>query len=107
MDVRYGMLKWSANLNHIAYADNTIIFVSAHTYFLRMIMNDFAEYETQSGQKINKVKSAFYMHQYMSNDLKIMVEHSIGVARRKFPLIYLVCPITHTILKEGPLFWSS
>lgn len=30
--VGYGMPKWSSNLNHLAYADDTILFSSTNAY---------------------------------------------------------------------------
>ncbi|KAH0683061.1 hypothetical protein KY289_020813 [Solanum tuberosum] len=47
----YGMPKWSANLNHLAYADDTIIFSSTQNYSLGKIMTVLQDYEKQSGQK--------------------------------------------------------
>jgi len=61
--VGYGMPKWSANLNHLAYAEDTIIFASSHDYSLGNIMVVLQDYEKQSGQKVNKEKSYFYLHQ--------------------------------------------
>uniref|UniRef100_M0ZYL0 Ribonuclease P family protein n=1 Tax=Solanum tuberosum TaxID=4113 RepID=M0ZYL0_SOLTU len=50
----YGMPKWSANLNHLACANDTIIFCSTHDYSLGKIMVVLQDYEKQSGQKVNK-----------------------------------------------------
>ncbi|WMV24325.1 hypothetical protein MTR67_017710 [Solanum verrucosum] len=57
----YGMPKWSDNLNHLAYADDTIIFAAAEKESLLLIMGLLKDYECQSGQKINMDKSLFYM----------------------------------------------
>lgn len=62
--VRYGMPKWTPNLN--AYADDTIIFAVAHEKSLQRIMKVLGRYESQSGQLISKGKSAWYMHQNVS-----------------------------------------
>lgn len=51
------MLKSSINLNHLAFADDTIIFAYTHSYSLRKIMTILQEYEKQSGQKLNKDKT--------------------------------------------------
>ncbi|XP_059291733.1 uncharacterized protein LOC132045207 [Lycium ferocissimum] len=63
----YGMPKWSANLNHLAYADDTIIFSSAYATSLQLIMGILQEYEQMSGQLINKGKSSFHMHSKVAN----------------------------------------
>ncbi|XP_060211964.1 uncharacterized protein LOC132639539 [Lycium barbarum] len=41
----YGMPKWSANLNHLSYADDTIIFSSTDDTSLQLIMGILQEYE--------------------------------------------------------------
>ncbi|WMV38155.1 hypothetical protein MTR67_031540 [Solanum verrucosum] len=41
----YGMPKWSPYVNHLAYADDIIIFASADKYSLELIMNTLLEYE--------------------------------------------------------------
>ncbi|XP_060211843.1 uncharacterized protein LOC132639414 [Lycium barbarum] len=47
--VGYGKPKWSAELNHLAYADDTIIFSAANNQSLQMIMDTLQEYEKISG----------------------------------------------------------
>ncbi|XP_060200321.1 uncharacterized protein LOC132628563 [Lycium barbarum] len=63
----YEMPKWSANLNHLAYADDAIIFSSTDDTSLQLIMGILQEYEQMSGQLINKGKSSFYMHSKVAN----------------------------------------
>nr|XP_016436744.1 PREDICTED: uncharacterized protein LOC107762858 [Nicotiana tabacum] len=70
--VGFGMPKWSEPLNHLAYADDTIIFASAHPLSLRKIMAVLGNYE------------------------KISVGAIRGFARGKFPFTYLGCPIFYT-----------
>lgn len=38
------MPKWSENINHLAYADDTIIFSSADRLSLKIMMNILREY---------------------------------------------------------------
>ncbi|XP_060212032.1 uncharacterized protein LOC132639607 [Lycium barbarum] len=45
----YGMPKWSANLNHLAYADDTISFSSANARSLELIMEVLQAYEQWKG----------------------------------------------------------
>ncbi|XP_060202715.1 uncharacterized protein LOC132631129 [Lycium barbarum] len=59
----FGMPKWSVNLNHLAYADDNIIFASADKLSLELTMKVLRDYEKLSGQLINREKSFFYMHQ--------------------------------------------
>ncbi|XP_059295565.1 uncharacterized protein LOC132048898 [Lycium ferocissimum] len=91
----YGMPKWSANLNHLAYANDTIIFSSADDTSLQLIMRILQEYEQMSGQLINKGKSSFYMHSKAANVIVQQVEAITGFTRGSFPFTYLGCLITH------------
>lgn len=93
--VGYGMPKWSTKINHLSYADDTIIFTSADRYSLKKIVSVLQAYETQSGQKINKEKSGFFMHQNAATTHKQLVEECTGISRGQFPLKYLGCPIFH------------
>ncbi|XP_019242127.1 PREDICTED: uncharacterized protein LOC109222200 [Nicotiana attenuata] len=79
--VGFGMPKWSDPLNHLAYADDTIIFASAHPSSLSKIMSVLGNYERISGQMINKDKSSYYMHSNVANGLFQAVGAIIGFAR--------------------------
>lgn len=59
----YGMLKWSPQINHLFYADDTIHFESGDTKSIVEIMMVLSEYEKVSGQLINKSKISFYIHE--------------------------------------------
>ncbi|KAG5623545.1 hypothetical protein H5410_008763 [Solanum commersonii] len=41
----FGMPKWSPDINHLAYADDTIVFASANEESLILIMNTLLTYE--------------------------------------------------------------
>lgn len=43
--VGYGIPKWSAHHNHIAYVDDTIVFTSTDKYSLKKIISTILEYE--------------------------------------------------------------
>jgi len=59
-------------------------------------MEALSNYENQSGQKINKEKSFFYMFNKAALSEVQLVENITSFSRGKFPLIYLGCPIGHT-----------
>lgn len=63
----YGMPKWTDPLNHLAYADDTIIFASPDIYSLNKIVEVLTQYEHTSGQQVNKAKSSYYMHKNMAD----------------------------------------
>lgn len=50
------MPKWSTNINHLLYGDDTIIFAFADKYSLSKIMLVLKQYEAQLVQMINKRK---------------------------------------------------
>uniref|UniRef100_M1A275 Non-LTR retroelement reverse transcriptase n=1 Tax=Solanum tuberosum TaxID=4113 RepID=M1A275_SOLTU len=87
---------WSTNLNHLAYADDTIIFASSNEYPLRKVMQVLQQYESQSGQKVKKEKSFFYTHQNTSRAITEKVGDITSMAKGVFPFKYLGCPVSHS-----------
>ncbi|XP_019242028.1 PREDICTED: uncharacterized protein LOC109222078, partial [Nicotiana attenuata] len=77
----FGLPKWSNPLNHLAYADDTIIFASAHPPSLSKIMEVLGNYEKISGQMINKDKSSYYMYSRIPTGLCQAVGAIIGFAK--------------------------
>ncbi|XP_070054663.1 uncharacterized protein [Nicotiana tomentosiformis] len=94
--VGFGMPKWSDSLNHLAYADDAIIFASANAPSLSKIMAVLGNYEKISGQMINKDKSSYYMYSKVANGLFQAVGAITGFGRGKFPFTYLGCPMFYT-----------
>ncbi|KAG5576603.1 hypothetical protein H5410_056737 [Solanum commersonii] len=75
------MPKWSDNINHLAYADDIIIFTSADPVSLGLIMQTLGRYEKKSG-----------------------VKEITRFARGMLPLIYLGCPIGHARRRKVHFF---
>ncbi|XP_059281156.1 uncharacterized protein LOC132034819 [Lycium ferocissimum] len=98
--IGYGMPKWTNPLNHLAYADDTIIFSSADTFYLNSIMEILRNYELSSSQLINESKSSYYMYAKVGNELIESVERTTGFAKGLFAFTYLGCPITHSRKKK-------
>ncbi|XP_059277620.1 uncharacterized protein LOC132031700 [Lycium ferocissimum] len=92
----FGMPKWSPYINHLAYADDTIIFASADDYSLKKVMETLTEYEKTSGQRINKTKSAVYMHEKASEIAVTLVNNVTRIPRKEFPFTYLGVPIYYS-----------
>lgn len=61
--IGFGMPKWCHNINYLSYANDTFIFGSFHYGVIQLIMNDLEDNEAPSGQKGNKEKCSFYMHE--------------------------------------------
>ncbi|XP_075104795.1 uncharacterized protein LOC107830035 [Nicotiana tabacum] len=89
----FGMPKWSPKINHLAYADDMIIFSSSDETSLMLIMQVLNAYEAASGQLVNKTKSAVYLHHLTDMEVVSKVERITGIHRNDFPIIYLGCPI--------------
>ncbi|XP_019240114.1 PREDICTED: uncharacterized protein LOC109220105 [Nicotiana attenuata] len=89
----FGLPKWSPKINHLAYADDTIIFSSSDATSLRLIMEILYLYEAASGQLVNKNKSAIYMHHLTDPEVVRKVERITGIGSKDFPFTYLGCPI--------------
>ncbi|XP_075092414.1 uncharacterized protein LOC142172648 [Nicotiana tabacum] len=89
----FGMPKWSPKINHLAYADDMIIFSSSDETSLMLIMQVLNAYEAASGQLVNKTKSTMYLHHLTDMEVVSKVERITGIHRNDFPIIYLGCPI--------------
>uniref|UniRef100_A0A0V0IRF8 Putative ovule protein n=1 Tax=Solanum chacoense TaxID=4108 RepID=A0A0V0IRF8_SOLCH len=98
--IRYGMPKWSPNLKYLAYVDDTIIFSSTNEYSLKKIMSTLQKYEKQSGQKVNKEKSFYYLHQNTTRNISERVKQCLDMNWGDFPMTYLGCPIIHSIKRK-------
>ncbi|XP_059315418.1 uncharacterized protein LOC132066031 [Lycium ferocissimum] len=101
----FGLPKWSPKINHLAYADDTIIFSSSCEISLGLIMNILTEYEQASGQLINKTKSSVYLHDKVDLQEVQKVERVTGITRQAFPLKYFGCPIYYS--KTQVSFYSD
>ncbi|XP_075074740.1 uncharacterized protein LOC142162301 [Nicotiana tabacum] len=89
----FGMPKWSPKINHLAYADDMIIFSSSDETSLMLIMQVLKAYEAASGQLVNKTKSVVYLHHLTDMEVVSKVERITGIHRNYLPIIYLGCPI--------------
>nr|XP_009757417.1 PREDICTED: uncharacterized protein LOC104210257 [Nicotiana sylvestris] len=95
----FGLPKWSPKINHLAYADDTVIFSSLDETSLQLITQVLSAYEAASGLLINKAKSAVYMHHLTNETLFSKVERVSGIRRQEFPFTYLGCPIFYSMRK--------
>lgn len=90
------MPKWSDDINHQAYVDDTIIFVSADKKSLQLVMQVSNDYEEHSSQLINKVKCVFLVYHKIDHAYINKIEESTSFIREKISLIYLGCPMGHS-----------
>lgn len=89
----YRMPKWSPPVNHLSYADDTILFWSGDKSSIVKIMKVLSDYEKVYVQLINRNKSFFYMHKKTLLAMAIRIKRISGIRISNFPLIYLGCPI--------------
>ncbi|WMV24639.1 hypothetical protein MTR67_018024 [Solanum verrucosum] len=89
----YGMPKWSPEINHLSYADDTILFCSGDRVSVIKMMKILKDYEAISGQMINKSKSFFYLHDKTPLIVAIRMRRLTGIRQGNFPFIYLGFPV--------------
>lgn len=61
--IGYGLPKWSPKINHLSYADDTILFCSGDKVSIIKIIHILRRYEEVSEQLINKSERSFYLHE--------------------------------------------
>lgn len=83
------MPKWSEQINHLSYENDTIIFISADKIFLQLGMHTLCDYELQLEQNINKAKSFFYVHNKICRSIVQEIKGVTGLNKGKFPFTYL------------------
>ncbi|XP_059294479.1 uncharacterized protein LOC132047455 [Lycium ferocissimum] len=94
--VEYGVPKWSSRINHLSYDDDTILFVSADQYSVKLMMRVLNRYEKVSGQLVNWNKSAFYVHEKVQSGLVSRLKQTTGIRQGLFPFTYLGCLIFYS-----------
>lgn len=60
--IGYGLSKWSSKINHLTYADDTILFCSRDRPSIIKMIKVVRNYEIVSGQLINISKSFVYLY---------------------------------------------
>jgi len=91
--IGYGMPKWSPKINHLSYADDTILFCSGNGVSIHKMMKVLREYELESGRMINLEKSLFYLHEKTPVRVCKRIKRLTGIKQGNFPFIYLGCPV--------------
>lgn len=60
---------------------------------LQRVTSTLERYKLVLGEKINKEKSAIYLHKGVSQGIIVMAEVATGILRKDFLFTYLTCPI--------------
>ncbi|KAK4719902.1 hypothetical protein R3W88_018240 [Solanum pinnatisectum] len=85
--------KWSPAINHLSYADDTILFCSGDRTSVVKMMVVLRDYERISGQMVNKSMSSFYLHDKTPLIVAIRMRRLTGIKQGNFPFTYLGCPV--------------
>lgn len=80
-------------VNHLAFADDIILFTSGRRKTLRLVMDTLNKYEKISGQNINKGKSCYMLKVGASLSAITRANLITGMHFKEFPIEYLGCPL--------------
>ncbi|XP_060200827.1 uncharacterized protein LOC132629107 [Lycium barbarum] len=82
-----------STINHLAYADDIVIFSSGKTSSLKLIMNTINDYENSSGQLVNGDKSFFFPSPRTSAQRINRIRNCTSFMDKSYPFTYLGCPL--------------
>ncbi|WMV39051.1 hypothetical protein MTR67_032436 [Solanum verrucosum] len=89
----FGLPKWSPVINHLSYADDTILFCSGQSYSMKKMMKVVRDYEHVSGQMVNLDKSFVYLREKVPLGVCRKIKRITSIKQGSFPFTYLGCPI--------------
>lgn len=87
------MNKRGPSVNHLAFADDIILFCSGCRKSLTMMMDILSTYEKNSGQLVNKHKSCVSLAPNQQAQEIERIEEITGKNHKDFPIKYLGCPL--------------
>ncbi|XP_019263897.1 PREDICTED: uncharacterized protein LOC109241591 [Nicotiana attenuata] len=87
------MERRGPQLNHLSFADNIIIFTYGKRSSLQKIMWILNNYESTSGQQINRHKSHFMTSPCAFSSAVRRIQSVTGFTKKSSPLTYLGCPL--------------
>lgn len=90
---KFGMPKGCPSINHLAFLDDMIILCKTEIRTIKLVEDTLKKYEATSDQKINKEKSAIYLHHSVPEGDVILAEVATEILRNNFSFTYLGCPI--------------
>ncbi|XP_019257651.1 PREDICTED: uncharacterized protein LOC109235858 [Nicotiana attenuata] len=89
----FHMNKKGPIINHLAFADDIILFSSGCRKSLGLLMEALTDYERVSGKLVNKQKSCFILNPNAQPEEISRVESIIGMEHKALPIKYLGCPL--------------
>lgn len=80
------------HISHMLYVDDVLMFVNGKNKNMEIILKFIRVYESASGQKLNSIKSKFYVHHSVSSSKKFVIANVVGFQEGTLPFIYLGPP---------------
>nr|XP_009768439.1 PREDICTED: uncharacterized protein LOC104219445 [Nicotiana sylvestris] len=99
IDIIWGLLQdicmdqRGSMINHLAYADDIVIFYEGNNMTLKLIKKVINRYEKASGQKVNNDKSFFITAPHTCAARINRIRNATGYMDKSFPFTYMGCPI--------------
>lgn len=87
------MLRGSPKINHLTFIDDMIILCKVELRTIQLVAESLHKYKEISGQKVNKEKSAIYLHHNVHQVELVVIEVALGILSKEFPFNYLGCLI--------------
>ncbi|XP_071939796.1 uncharacterized protein [Coffea arabica] len=78
---------------YLAFADDMLIFTRCSEECLTAIKGFLTEYQEASGQRVNSIKSSFFLPSGATSRQEELVHRILGFHRQSFPFTYLGAPI--------------
>ncbi|XP_075103911.1 uncharacterized protein LOC142178420 [Nicotiana tabacum] len=91
--IPFSMSCRGPQVNHLAYADDIVIFSSGNTKSVNLIMKQIKNYEKASGQKVNDNKNFFLTSPRTSAFRINRLRCCTRFIEKSFPFTYLGCPL--------------
>ena len=71
----------SPKINHLLFADDTMIFKKTDTFACNSLMEILHSYEAASGQKINTMKSSISFSKKTPTNIRARVKSQLGIEK--------------------------
>ena len=79
----FSLCKWGPKLTHLFFADDSLLFCRSITNDCNNVLKLLGEYESWSGQKINKDKTAIFFSKSTSDEAKSSTKNLFQVQEVK------------------------
>nr|XP_016435562.1 PREDICTED: uncharacterized protein LOC107761796 [Nicotiana tabacum] len=80
-------------INHLAYADDIVMFCSGGSTSIKLVMNVIDNYERSSGQLVNRDKNYLLIAPNTAATRINRIRKCTGFMDKNFPFTYLGCPL--------------